>query len=86
MFGKFSVIRDEETSQIAIVCPAPIVVFETMEELKEWVDELVETVSDINDETTKSSSLPLKQAYAAQVIQEWQILLQKNLKDNGTEK
>ena len=86
MFGKFSVVRDEETSQLAIICPAPIVIFESIEELRDWVNDLVEAVSDLSDETTKSSSMPLRQTYAAQVIQEWQTQLQKKQKSNGTEK
>ena len=86
MFGKFSVIRDEEGPQVAFIAPSPITVFESLEELKEWLDELVEVVAEMTDDDLKSSEVSLKQAYASQVIDEWQNLLQKTQKSNGTEK
>ena len=86
MFGKFSVIRDDEGPQVAFVAPSPITVFESLEELKEWLDELVEVVAEMTDDDLKSSEVSLKQAYASQVIDEWQNLLQKTQKSNGTEK
>ena len=86
MFGKFSVIRDEDGPQVAFVAPSPITVFESLDELKEWLDELAEVVSDMTDDDLKSSEVSLKQAYASQVIDEWQNLLQKTQKSNGTEK
>ena len=86
MFGKFSVIRDEDGPQVAFVAPSPITVFESLDELKEWLDELVEVVSDMTDDDLKSSEVSLKQTYASQVIDEWQNLLQKTQKSNGTEK
>ena len=86
MFGKFSVIRDDEGPQVAFIAPSPITVFESLEELKEWLDELVEVVAEMTDDDLKSSEASLKQAYASQVIDEWQNLLQKTQKSNGTEK
>ena len=86
MFGKFSVIRDDEGPQVAFIAPSPITVFESLEELKEWSDELVEVVAEMTDDDLKSSEVSLKQAYASQVIDEWQNLLQKTQKSNGTEK
>ena len=86
MFGKFSVIRDEEGPQVALIAPSPITVFETLGELREWLDELVEVVSEMTDDDLKSSEASLKQAYASQVIDEWQNLLQKTQKSNGTDK
>jgi len=86
MFGKFSVIRDDEGPQVAFIAPSPITVFESLEELKEWLDELVEVVAEMTDDDLKSSEVSLKQAYASQVIDEWQNLLQKTQKSNGTEK
>jgi|TARA_Y100000310_G_C20691813_1_gene822790 hypothetical protein len=87
MFGKFSVIRDEEGSQVALLAPSPIMVFDTLKELKEWLEELTSVVSDMEEENLKSSvnEKPLNQRYASQVIEEWQTLLQKTRKNNGTE-
>ena len=88
MFGKFSLIRDEDSPQVALLSPAPIVVFETVQELKEWVKELTEMILDISAGDFKTvTETPLQQAYALQVIEEWQNLLQKTIKDNpGAEK
>ena len=86
MFGKFSIIRDEEGPQVAIVSPSPIVVFDNIQELRKWVDELQELIADVGDENLKDSSTPLKSTYASQVIKEWQTLLQKTQGSSGTEK
>ena len=86
MFGKFSVIRDEEGPQVAIVSPSPIVIFETVQDLKMWVEELQELIAGMGDEDLKKLSTPLTSTYASQVIKEWQTLLQKTQGSSGTEK
>ena len=88
MFGKFSLIRDEDSPRVALVSPAPIVVFDTLQELEEWIKELTEMVLNISAGDFKIvTETPLQQAYALQVIEEWQNLLQKTIKDNpGAEK
>ena len=86
MFGQFSLIRDEEGLQVAIVSPSPIVVFETVQDLKMWVEELRELIDGMGDEDLKKSSSPLSNTYASQVIKEWQTLLQKTQGSSGTEK
>ena len=86
MFGKFSIIRDEEGPQVAIVSPSPIVIFDSIQELRSWLEELQNLIADIGDNDSKESSTPLTSAYASQVIKEWQTLLQKTQKSNGTEK
>ena len=86
MFGKFSIIRDEEGPQVAIVSPSPIVIFETVQDLKMWVEELQELIAGMGDEDLKKLSTPLTSTYASQVIKEWQILLQKTQGSSGTEK
>jgi len=86
MFGKFSVIRNEEGPQVAIVSPFPIVVFETVQDLKIWVEELQEFIAGMGDEDLKKSFTPLTNTYASQVIEEWQTLLQKTQGSSGTEK
>ena len=86
MFGKFSVIRDEEGPQVAIISPSPIVIFESIQELKVWIEELQELIAGMGDEDLKKSSTPLTNAYASQVIKEWQTLLQKTQGSSGTEK
>jgi len=86
MFGKFSVIRDEEGLQVAIISPSPIVVFDTLQELKVWVEELQKLIIGMEDEDLKKSFIPLTNTYASQVIKEWQTLLQKTQGSSGTEK
>jgi hypothetical protein len=88
MFGKFSLIRDEDSPRVALLSPAPIVVFDTLHELEEWIKELTEMVLNISAGDFKIvTETPLQQAYALQVIEEWQNLLQKTIKDNpGAEK
>ena len=86
MFGKFSVIRDEEGPQVAIISPSPIIVFDTLQELKIWVEELQELIAGMEDEDLNKSSTPLSSNYASQVINEWQTLLQKTQGSSGTEK
>ena len=88
MFGKFSLIRDEDSPRVALLSPAPIVVFDTLQELEEWVKELTEMISNISAGDFKTvPETPIQQAYALQVIEEWQNLLQKTIKDNpGAEK
>lgn len=86
MFGKFSIIKDEEGPQVAIVFPSPIVIFETVQDLKMWVEELQELIDGMGDEDLKKSATPLTNTYASQVIKEWQTLLQKTQGSSGTEK
>ena len=86
MFGKFSIIKDEEGPQLALVSPSPIVVFDDVEELRRWLNELIGLLDELENESVKSSSKPSKATYDAQVIKEWQNLLQKTQKSNGTEK
>ncbi len=86
MAKKFKIIRDDVGPQVALIAPSPITVFETLAELQEWLDELVEVVAEMTDDDLKSSEASLQQAYASQVIDEWPNLLQKTQKINGTEK
>jgi len=88
MFDKFSLIRDEDSPRVALLSPSPIVVFDTLQELEEWIKELMEMVLNISAGDLKIvTETPLQQAYALQVIEEWQNLLQKTIKDNpGAEK
>ena len=88
MFDKFSLIRDEDSPRVALLSPSPIVVFDTLHELEEWIKELTEMVLNISAGDFKIvTETPLQQAYALQVIEEWQNLLQKTIKDNpGAEK
>ena len=86
MARKFKIIRNEGGPQVAFVAPSPTTVFESLDELKEWLGELVEVVAEMTEDDLKSSKVSLKQAYASQVIDEWQNLLQKTQKSNGTEK
>ena len=86
MFGKFSIIRDEEGPQVAIISPSPIVIFDNIQELRSWLEELQKLIADVGNEDLKDSPTPLKSTYASQVIEEWQTLLQKTQKSNGTEK
>ena len=86
MFGKFSIIRDEEGLEVAIVSPSPIIVFDTLQALKVWVEELQKLIIGMEDEDLKKSSIPLTNTYASQVIKEWQTLLQKTQGSSGTEK
>lgn len=85
MFGKFSIIRDEEGLEVAIVSPSPIIVFDTLQALKVWVEELQKLIIGMEDEDLKKSSIPLTNTYASQVIKEWQTLLQKSQGSSGTE-
>ena len=85
MFGKFSIIRDEEGLEVAIVSPSPIIVFDTLQALKVWVEELQKLIIGMEDEDLKKSSIPLTNTYASQVIKEWQTLLQKTQGSSGTE-
>ena len=55
MFGKFSVIKNEEGPQVAIVSPSPIVVFETLQELTVWIEELQALIAGMEDEDLKKS-------------------------------
>ena len=86
MFGKFSIIKDEEGPQLALISPSPIVVFDDIGELRRWLEELTVLLDELENESVKSSSKPLKATYAVQVIKEWQNLLQKTQKNNGTER
>jgi hypothetical protein len=85
MFGKFSIIRDEEGLEVAIVSPSPIIVFDSLQALKVWVEELQKLIIGMEDEDLKKSSIPLTNTYASQVIKEWQTLLQKSQGSSGTE-
>jgi hypothetical protein len=86
MFGKFSIIRDEEGPEVAIISPSPIVLFESIQALQEWVNELQDLIAGMGDADLKKSSIPLTNTYASQVIKEWQTLLQKTQGSSGTEK
>jgi hypothetical protein len=85
MFGKFSIIRDEEGPEVAIISPSPIVLFESIQALQEWVNELQDLIAGMGDADLKKSSIPLTNTYASQVIKEWQTLLQKSQGSSGTE-
>ena len=86
MFGKFSIIKNEEGPQVAIISPSPVVVFENIQELRAWVEELQKLIIGMEDEDLKKSFIPLTNTYASQVIKEWQTLLQKTQGSSGTEK
>ena len=79
----FQVYEDTATGRIALICPSPVAIFETIEDFQDWVNELLEN---LNKYQAQHKGEPLKQAYADTVIEEWQKLLVKNQLNGGPQK
>ena len=79
----FQVYEDTATGRIALVCPSPVAIFDTLEDFKDWVYELLDS---LNKHQVSDKGEPLKQAYADTVIEEWQKLLVKNQLNGGPQK
>ena len=79
----FQVYEDTVTGRIALICPSPVAIFETIEDFQDWVNELLEN---LNKYQAQHKGEPLKQAYADTVIEEWQKLLAKNQLNGGLQK
>ena len=79
----FQVYEDTATGRIALICPSPVAIFETIEDFQDWVNELLEN---LNKYQAQHKGEPLKQAYADTVIEEWQKLLVKNQLNGGLQK
>ena len=75
----FQLYEDTVSGQFALICPAPTVIFENVDDLTTWATDLIERAHQ-----QKIAGEPLKQSYAKRVIEEWQALLAKNrLTDDG---
>jgi|TARA_Y100000310_G_scaffold197779_1_gene197849 hypothetical protein len=81
---KFGLIEDAE-GKIALVCPAPLVMFQDIDEFIHWIEELKGISKNLRD-TSQVSSIPISNDYSNKVIEEWQSLISQSQKNNGTEK
>ena len=41
----FQVYEDTATGRIALICPSPVAIFETIEDFQDWVNELLENLN-----------------------------------------
>ena len=70
----FSIMVDPFTKRVALVCPAPIIAFENLDEFREWLNELLEAVPQLASslDATPNSGLIIDKDYASTVIETWQ--------------
>ena len=78
----FSLMVDPFTGRVALVCPAPIIAFDSISEFNDWVTGLLDAVPQItrslhaNDSTDEP---PINKDYASAVIETWQEQIMESL-------
>jgi len=78
----FSLMVDPFTGRVALVCPAPIIAFDSIGEFNDWVTGLLDAVPQItrslhaNDSTDEP---PINKDYASAVIETWQEQIMESL-------
>lgn len=78
---EFSVMVDPFTGRIALICPAPIITFDDVNEFKSWLSYLLDTVPDLTRALVSVESEPaIDKDYAVAVIDIWQKQIVENLK------
>ena len=80
----FSLMVDPFTGRVALVCPAPIIAFDTIGEFTDWVTGLLDAVPHItrslhaNDDLNEPS---INKDYASAVIETWQEQIMESLEE-----
>ena len=78
---EFSVMVDPFTGRIALICPAPIITFDDVNEFRGWLSYLLETIPDLTKASVNIDSEPaIDKDYATAVIDVWQEQILENLK------
>ena len=80
----FSVMVDPFTGKVALICPAPIITFDDVEEFKAWLSYLFETTPRLSKATDQANSDEpvIDGDYATAVIDTWQDQILENLKES----
>tara|TARA_R110002020_G_scaffold347726_8_gene561419 strand:+ start:2312 stop:2659 length:348 start_codon:yes stop_codon:yes gene_type:complete len=79
----FSLMVDPFTKRVALVCPAPIIAFESLDEFSEWLNGLLEAVPQLASslDATPNSGSTIDKDYASTVIETWQTQIMESLKE-----
>ena len=78
---EFSVMVDPFTGRIALICPAPIITFDDVNEFRGWLSYLLDTIPDLIKASVDVDSDPgIDKDYATAVIDLWQEQILENLK------
>ena len=79
--NEFSVMVDPFTGRVALICPAPIMTFEDVNEFKSWLSYLLEMIPNLMRACSDTDSEPaIDKDYATAVIDLWQEQIMENLK------
>ena len=78
---EFSVMVDPFTGRIALICPAPIMTFDDVNEFRGWLSYLLETIPNLTRASTNiDSDQAIDTDYATAVIDLWQEQILDGLK------
>jgi hypothetical protein len=71
----FSLMVDPFTGRVALMCPAPIIAFDSIGEFNDWVNGLLDAVPQITRSLHANDSIsetPINKDYASAVIETWE--------------
>jgi len=80
---KIQFMVDSNSGQIAMIIPAPFIVFESVEDYEHFLQTLHEALGSLR--TTTASGV-IDKDYASEVIEHWQAELKNPLMDDGLPK
>jgi len=80
----FSLMVDPFTGRVALVCPAPIIAFDNIDEFNEWVNSLLEAIPQISSSlNARPNTEPvIDKEYASTVIETWQTQILESLTES----
>jgi len=77
----FSCMVDPFTGRVALICPAPIITFDSTDEYRNWLGYLMDGVSYLEKATANTDEeSSIEKNYAAAVIDSWQNQILESLK------
>ena len=91
-FGSISIMVDPFSGHVALVCPAPIMSFENINEYSEWVNSLQDTIPQLQSSlaavppTEQSVEPIIDKEYASTVIDIWENQVMESLNETPLKK
>ena len=78
----FSLMVDPFSGRVALICPAPIIAFDSIDEFNDWVTGLLDAVPQITRSLHANDLIdepPINKDYASTVIDTWQEQIMESL-------
>ena len=84
-FSNFQVMIDPITGKVSLFCPSPIIVFDELQDFREFVLMLQSRIPSLEERHVGNKPM-IEEGYAKHLLDEWQYEINKNFQKKKTRK